>query len=403
MKIMLLTAGSRGDVEPFLALARAACLAGHQVRTAVPDNSGADGAGLDIVSLHIDFAQLVSEQGVSPRAAASAFRSVIRPAMATLFSAAVEHITAFAPDIVVYHPKVLTAPAAAYSLGIPSVLVETVPSLTPTREFPAPFLTTRNLGPFNRSTYRAAHLAALMFRRELARALQALPPGPVPKAAALKMRHQATLIPASPRLLPRPADWPSSVHLTGHWPATPIAGQPDAELEDFTRGGDFVYAGFGSMKAGDAASRGEAIITAARRNGLKTLVSEGWGGISVPPASRGADVLVRRSVEHHLVMPRAAAAIHHGGAGTVHAAARAGIPSVVVPFIADQPFWGHLLNRAGLAPEPVPYRKITADRLSHAIAQTQELRGRAAETGAQIRQEDGTAAALGVLETLAVS
>lgn len=404
MKIMLLTAGSRGDVEPFFALARAAASRGHQVRTAIPENPGADAADLDTVSLHIDFARLVGDRGVSPRAAATAFRTVIRPAMARLLSAAVEHIIAFAPDVVVYHPKVLSAPVAARSLGIPSVLVETVPSLTPTREFPAPFITTRSLGPLNRASYRTSQLAALMFRAELRSAVQPLPRGGGSQAGPLwKAGPDATAIPVSPQLLPRPADWPASVHLTGHWASEPAAAGPDPELEEFMNAGPFVYAGFGSMKAGDAAARGEAIMAAARNNNVRTLVSTGWGGISVSPGLRRSDVLVRESVSHQLVFPRAVAAVHHGGAGTAHAAARAGIPSVVVPFIADQPFWGHLLNRAGLAPEPIPYRKLTAARLGRALAQTPALRAQAAETGTRMREEKGTAAAVALLETLARS
>jgi sterol 3beta-glucosyltransferase len=134
---------------------------------------------------------------------------------------------------------------------------------------------------------------------------------------------------------------------------------------------------------------------------LRTLVAGGWGGIEIPASGRGADVLVRTSVAHHLVLPAAVAAIHHGGAGTVHAVARAGIPSVIVPFIADQPFWGHLLHRGGLAPEPIPYRKLTVDRLAHALGRTAGLRDQAVRTGERMREEDGTAAALDVLEGLA--
>ena len=154
------------------------------------------------------------------------------------------------------------------------------------------------------------------------------------------------------------------------------------------------------MKAGDPRARGLAIVEAARRNGLKALVAGGWGGIELPPALRAGDVLVRESVDHQLVLPLAAAAIHHGGAGTVHAAVRAGIPSVVVPFIADQPFWGHLLHRRDLGPEPIPYWKVTADRLTDALAQTAKYRDRAAQAGERVRQEDGTAVALDVLEAL---
>jgi sterol 3beta-glucosyltransferase len=395
MKMMLLTAGTRGDVEPFFALARAARNRGHQVRIAIPDNSGADSAGLDTVSLGMDFAELISDQGVSPRAAASAFRTVIRPAVGRLLSAAVEHISAFAPDVVIYHPKVLSAPPAADSRGIPSVLVETVP-LSPTRAFPAPFLTTANLGPLNRASYLAVKVAPLMFRSELKTALKLLPAGSRGKAGT-----RYSLVPVSPQLLSRPSDWPPSVHLTGHWAEKPVATEIDDELEAFLSGGDFVYAGFGSMKAGNARERGEAVIAAARRNGLRALVATGWGGIDVPAAVMGDDVLVRESVAHHMVLPRAAAAIHHGGAGTVHAVARAGIPSVVVPFIADQPFWGAVLHRRGLGPEPVPYRKATAGRLAGALGQAGSCRSQAARTGERIREEDGTGFAVGVLESLA--
>src|SRR3712207_5492991 len=106
VKIMMLTAGTRGDVEPFAALARQARARGHEVRLAVPDNAGADVSGLDAVSLHMDFATLIADHGVSPRAAA-AFLKMIRPAMGRMLAAAVEHTVAYAPDVVVYHPKVL--------------------------------------------------------------------------------------------------------------------------------------------------------------------------------------------------------------------------------------------------------------------------------------------------------
>ncbi|MGF9646964.1 glycosyltransferase [Pseudarthrobacter oxydans] len=398
MRIMLLTAGTRGDVEPFVALAQAATARGHQVRTAIPENSGADTAGLETVSLRMDFAQLINNQGVSPWVAAKSYRTVIRPGIGQLLSAAVEHIAAFAPDVVVYHPKVLSAPIAAERLGIPSVLVETIPSLTATREFPAPFITTASLGRLNRASYRLANLATLMFKRELAAAVQDLPPRP-----RLGTRRQITMIPVSPQLLPRPADWPATVHLTGHWTGQPPETDGDKELADFIKDGGFVYAGFGSMRAGDPSARGEAIVQAARRNNLKTLVAGGWGGINIPQAVRGGDVLVREAVNHHLILPPAFAAIHHGGAGTVHAVARAGIPSVVVPFIADQPFWGHRLHQRGLAPAPVPYRNVTADRLADALAQARSCRDRAMQIGERIREEDGTGVALDALEAFAAS
>ncbi len=395
MKILLLTAGTRGDVEPFVALARSAVARGHRVRLGVPDHSGVDTEGLDTVSLHMDFAQFIKDQGVSPGVLAPTFRTVIRPGVGRLLSAAVEHIITFAPDVVAYHPKVLSAPIAADRLGIPSVIVETVPSVTPTREFPAPYITSVNLGPLNRATYQAPRLATLMFGRELEAALRMLPAGPKRRPGT-----RVSMVPVSPHLFPRPGDWPPAVHLTGHWAGKAVRAEADVELEDFMDSGNFIYAGFGSMKAGDARRRGETILAAARRIGLHALITTGWGGLDLSRTVTDG-TLVRESVTHDHVLPRATAAIHHGGAGTVHAAARAGVPSIVVPFIGDQPFWGHVLHRRGLAPAPIPYRKLTVDRLTDALGQVENCRDQATQTGELIRKEDGTAAAIDVLETLA--
>src|SRR5687768_6851994 len=139
-------------------------------------------------------------------------------------------------------------------------------------------------------------------------------------------------------------------------------------------GGDFVCAGFGSMKAGDARQRGQSIIDAARRHGVNVLIVTGWGGLDVSATAGGRGVLVRESVDHGSIIPKAKAVIHHGGAGTVHAAARAGVPSIVVPFIGDQRFWGNLLHRRGLGPEPIPYRKLSSDRLAAALAESEAYR-----------------------------
>src|SRR5690554_515973 len=170
MKLMLLTAGSRGDVEPFAALARHAASAGHEVVLGVPENSGVDLPPVARVPLEVDFSQLMAEQGVSAIAAARAFRSAIRPAMGRMLGAAVRAISDVRPDVVVYHPKLLTAAAAAVSVGGVPIVVETVPSLTPSREFPMPGTVSRDLGPLNRMTYRVASAAAGMFRRQIAEA-----------------------------------------------------------------------------------------------------------------------------------------------------------------------------------------------------------------------------------------
>jgi len=154
------------------------------------------------------------------------------------------------------------------------------------------------------------------------------------------------------------------------------------------------------MASGDAAARGRTIIEAARAGGKRTLVATGWGGIAVADDLRGADVLVRREVDHGSVLPRCAMAIHHGGAGTTHAVVRGGAPSIVVPFLADQPFWGRLLARAGLGSAPIRASRLTRERLMTAMGGLPS-REAIAPVAARMRSEDGCGSALAVLAELA--
>ena len=101
------------------------------------------------------------------------------------------------------------------------------------------------------------------------------------------------------------------------------------------------------------------------------------------------------SVPFAWLFPRVAAVVHHGGAGTTSAGLRAGVPSVVVPFFGDQPYWGQRVADLGVGPAPIPRKKLTAERLAQAIQTAvtdQAMRGRAAELGAKIRAEDGSRA-----------
>mgnify|MGYP000112019775 CR=1 FL=1 len=431
MKLLLVTAGSRGDVEPFATLARRAAAAGHEVRLALPDRSGVDTTGIDVRSLEADFSALIESQGVSPLAAMRNLRDVVRPVMRAVIVNTAHAALEFRPDVIAWHPKVLSAPLVADALGIPHVVVELVPVMTPTREFPAAGTVTRSLGPLNRLTYRAAAAAGGMFRREVDEAADVMG---APRARR-SSTPAASLLPISPAILPRPADWPESAVLTGVWrakvtssddattdgataggpaadgrtgagAATATAADapaptPDPALADFLAGAPFAYAGFGSMAAGDAAARGRALVAAARARGIRLLVATGLGGIAVPDDLRGDDVYVTRSVDHAAVLPRAVAAVHHGGIGTVQAATAAGTVSIVVPFIADQPFWGARLHDRGLAPAPIPHRKLTADRVADALAAAPTFQSAVDAAAERMAGEDGAAVALGVLERLA--
>lgn len=390
MRLLLLTAGSRGDVEPFAALARRALQHGHEVTLAVPDNSGADLMGIETVSLGADFQAMIADQGTSLRQAMRSFSTVVRPTMRAVIVGAARIGLAEGADTVVAHPKALSAPLIAGRLGATLFAVETVPTTIPTREFPAAGTVPFDLGPLNRLTYRAGGAAATMFRRELREAARTLgDPRPV--------APRATLLPISPRILARPADWPPTAHLTGGWTGRATGGS-DEVVTAFLRTKPTVSVGFGSMAQGDPFARGAAFVAAARERGLQTLVLRGWGGADVPPQLLDDDVLVIDGAPHDEVLPRVEVAVHHGGAGTAQAAVRAGTPSVIVPFLADQPFWARTLSDQGLAADPVSRRRLDARRAGHAIDQALRCRPRAAELGPCVAAEDGTGRALELIE-----
>lgn len=399
VRLMLLTFGSRGDVEPFVALARYAAARGHRVRLGVPENSGVDLSGLDTVGLDADFQRLMRPHRSSPWTAVRHVRAEVAPGMRRMLSVAVRETLAFGPDLVLHHPLILTAPAVADTLRVPRVLAEFVPVATPTREFTAPGGPTaaRDLGRLNRATYAVPRGAARLFRADVERACAQLPGGRVP---AHRSPSRATLMAVSPHLLPRPADWPARVRLTGAWHESAPDTAGDPAVDEFVRGGAYLVASFGSMAAGDPRARAGTVVAGARALGLRVLLLTGWGGLVLPESARGDDVLAVPSTPLDAVLPGAALAIHHGGAGTVHAVARAGVPSVVVPFLADQPFWGHRLHRLGLAAAPIPYRRLSPEALVPALADALARRERAVPVGHAIRQEQGLRNALDALTAL---
>ena len=97
-----------------------------------------------------------------------------------------------------------------------------------------------------------------------------------------------------------------------------------------------------------------------------------------------------------------AAVVHHGGSGTSHSAARAGVPSIVIPFAGDQPFWAERLRLAGVAPAPVNGRQPSAEAIAEALAfvADPQVRRRAAALGAAMRAENGVADAVAAIERI---
>lgn len=170
-------------------------------------------------------------------------------------------------------------------------------------------------------------------------------------------------------LAPRPPDWPDHVHVTGAWQLPETDAELPAELVAFLAAGPPpVYAGLGSSTVGDTALVTRMFVDAARLAGQRLILSRGWAGLGEGITDSDGDVFVVGDLPHGALFRHCAAVLHHAGAGTTHTALAAGVPGVPLPFWGDQPFWARRSAATGAAVEPVPHGRWSAEVLARAIA-----------------------------------
>ena len=283
----------------------------------------------------------------------------------------------------------------AQHLGIRGIAAHLQP-LLPTAAFASPALPRPLPGRLLR---RWSHHAAIaMFWRQARPGAVALaqhvPEMVVPRRAPFA-EHLAThlaLVAVSPRVVPRPPDWPPAVHLTGYWRLPlPPGFAPPADVAAFLADGPPpIYIGFGSLSQPDPAGLRELVEAALAQLGRRGIVQRGWSGIGGPSSSPQIHVL-EDDIPHAWLFPRVAAVVHHGGAGTTAAALSAGVPSVVVPHFGDQWFWAERVRQLGAGVQ-IARRGLTASALSRASAQALAQRFPTA-LAEQLVADDGAAEA----------
>jgi sterol 3beta-glucosyltransferase len=412
LKAYILAHGTRGDVQPYAALALALRQAGHEAVLAAPAASESLVApyGLDFAAVHdgpntlIDDPQLreaieTNYRGLRGKKIAWEVMRRSKPLIARVFADMVEAAPG-GTDVVVHPPS--GGHRIAEALGVPSVPAALQPVWVPTSTFRNPMLPVPLPRALNRASYLPIKLMLRSFNAVADKALD------LPRRRG---RHDvlrrpdggpATVLQAfSGELLPAVPDYPPWVHTTGFWylPAPPD-WTPPSYLTEFLGAGDPpVYLGFGSMAGRDPRRLGEIVAEAAARAGMRAVIVSGWGGISLDELPDG--VLLLDQAPHDWLFPRMAAIVHHGGSGTTGAALAAGRPQVVCPFVADQPFWAARAHAVGVAPPPQPQRRLTATGLAEAIRRAVtdgQMAAQAARVGARIRAENGVQAAVRVLE-----
>lgn len=415
-KILLCTYGTRGDVEPILALALGLQRAGFDVLLATSERfqrwieqHGVRAFAMSDASL----AQIESADGRAMLEGGHLLKRIcagIRlyqksgPINDTLMRQTWAAAQAFSPDLIVYHAKLFAAPHVAEALKVPAVMATLQPVVVPTAAFPAMGLPRLKLPGYNRWSYRLVRRSFGVFRKAINRFRRThLGLGPVSTARHVLFPPGAGLIPVlhaySQHVIPRPADWPASAHTTGYWRLGDHANYtPDPALDAFLSAGPApVFVGFGSMTSVDPKSLGALVIGALRKAGQRGIIAKGWADLEIAAAD---DIIGIEATPYAWLFPRMAAVVHHGGAGTTAEGFYAGAPCVICPFFGDQPGWADVSVKLGVGAGPVPRRTLTVDRLATAIEEavaSARHRAHARRLAEALHAEDGVGNAVSLI------
>lgn len=394
MRVVLSSYGSRGDVEPMVALGVALRGLGAEVRVCAPEDG--------------EFAERLAQVGVefvpvrlSVRALVAEANSGAAPSMtervAMVAAAQYEAVTVAGEgaDTVVatgLFPAVAGARSAAGKLGLRYAYVSYFPGMLPSphhppyplpgRPLPEGVTDNRTLWELDVEGQNAVYGPGLTAFR----ASVGLPPLASVRDYAIGGRP---LLAADPVLGPWEMPAELDVVQTGAW-IKPDERPLPGEVEAFLRAGEApVYVGFGSMSMQGSADAARVSIEAVRGQGRRVLVSRGWAELGL--IDDADDCLAVGEANHQALFPRVAAVVHHGGAGTTTTAARAGVPQVVVPQMVDQPYWAGRLAALGVGAGhdgPVPGFASLSAALATALAPetgaaARELAGRIRTDGAE--------------------
>lgn len=415
-RIGIAALGTQGDVLPFIELGRGLRATGHDVVLSTTERfaSLAAASGLESHRLPGDPSQMFEAVGFDPRRISPwrihAHIRLIHSALDALVGQTSD-ADLLAPwtgiEFAVFSPTTTFARAAAEHLGVPAAMMALTPSVA-TGAFAHPVLTPfLKLGPVgNRATWlvgerlqRQTYTEPLRPNVRRTWSLPALP---------LAATSRATRWPPFPvahafssTVVPRPADWPGHVDVTGWILPEPSSAPLAPEVETFLteRAEPPIYIGFGSMPIADPDATAQIVLSALSRTGLRAIIS-GDGLIRASALEHNPAVLTVAQVPHEQLFPRVAAVVHHGGSGTVGTGLRAGRPTLVVPIVFDQFFWGKRVAAIGAGPEPLPFNRLSADRLSAALRAfgSPLVRAGAERAGERITAEDGLGRAVAAVE-----
>lgn len=413
MRLTIIALGSRGDVQPCVALGRGLTQAGYRVRIVTLESFEpmVGRHGLEFFPVEGDAQALVRDMMLT--ANGLNLFSMYQGLMRTFGEITESYHKAFADETLRNSDAILSQlPGGFYgydlaeSLGVPYLALSVIPQEI-TGAWPIPLFPSRfSMGAwYNRLTYRLAQqLAWHPFRGPINEFREQLG---LPRASfwwgnmRRMVRDRVPVIQGfSEHVVPTPPEWGDHVHTTGYWQLDEPQWQPPSELLAFLDAGERpVFVGFGSMPVPQPEETTQTILEALEETGQRGVLLAGWAGMvrqTLPDTVYRLDY-----APYRWLFPRMAAVVHHGGSGTTGLALGSGVPSLVIPFTADQPYWGRRTQALGLGPAPIPFSKMTALNLARALrtmTADAEMRRGAVQLRVALADEDGVRQAVKIIQ-----
>jgi sterol 3beta-glucosyltransferase len=418
MKISIIAPGSRGDVQPYVALGNGLKKAGNSVRLVTNLNyeTLVKSYQLEFWPVESNMQEIIENERMREvLEKGNLFTSMAQ--MGKVMKRGAIHLTERSMAASQGMDMILAGIGGLFiglsvseKLHIPLLQVFNVP-FTPTRAFPGVFLPMLpNLfgGSLNRLSHHITRQIVWQTFRPADKLVRQKTLGLSRESfwgpfKTNYFKRSPIIYGFSPLVIPRPSDWDSNVFITGYWFLEPPGDwNPPSELMEFLRSGPTpIYIGFGSMSNRNPEETTNLILQTLQCTKQRAILFSGWGGLR--KSDLPGSVFLVDSIPHSWLLPRVAAVVHHGGAGTTAAGLAAGVPSIIIPFHGDQPFWAQKIVELGVGPKPIPRKQLSAELLAQAIeaaVNDKEMRRRAEELGAKIRAENGIERAVDVINTL---
>ncbi|KAL1628580.1 hypothetical protein SLS56_005812 [Neofusicoccum ribis] len=428
LNIVIQIVGSRGDVQPFIALGNELKQFGHRIRIATHNvfEQFVRESGLEFYPIGGDpselMAYMVKNPGLIPSMKSlrageiNRKRAMVEQMLDGCWKSCLEPDTLtghpFVADAIIANPPSFAHVHCAQALGVPVHLVFTMP-WSKTTAFSHPLANLKNAdrdtGTINYVSYGVVNwltwqgLGDVINKWRKGLDLEEVPMSEGPDLAdSLKIPFTYCW---SPALVPKPRDWPSYIDVCGFFFREPPQYTPPPELDEFLKAGPPpVYIGFGSIVLDDPAGMTATVLQAVKATGIRAIISKGWSKLG---GAHEGTVHFVGDCPHEWLFQRVAAVVHHGGAGTTACGLRYAKPTFIVPFFGEeallktrltpdsQPFWGDMVAARGAGPKPIPHKELSASNLAEAIrfCLTPEAASAASAIAESMRAENGVRAA----------